>query len=198
MLLYLTEDRQPRLHAFISVVSYLLVPSCPSLRHSVALLLCLCHSSGSPALLDEIMATFDPPIVRALIRNTLPSDKHRAVFDEDWESAVVSKKKAWRKHRKESTYNEDQLEWEANVIKYVDYVNRLTAAMEEKPASFLPDRLPLYGLTFLPPTYCDLLKRQKDAVMMPNTTYLQPLNVVHPFYFTNLGMCPACDSTEIT
>ncbi|TFY77528.1 hypothetical protein EWM64_g6486 [Hericium alpestre] len=142
------------------------------------------------------MATFDPRIVRALIRNTLPDTKH-AGFDADWDQAVASKVTAWAKNRKANTYNEDQLEWEANVIKYVDYVHRLTMAIGGQPASFLPDSLPLYGPHFLPPTYDDLLKRQKNAVIAPNTAYLQPITVVHPFYLPNIAMCPVCDSTEI-
>ncbi|TFY83333.1 hypothetical protein EWM64_g678 [Hericium alpestre] len=144
------------------------------------------------------MSTFDPAVVRAIIRNTLPSSAKRSAFDKDWDKAVAAKVKGWQKSRKKIYGMTEQLQWEANVVKYVDYVHKLTMPFPGKPTSSLPSDIPLYGPQFLPPTYRDLTMHHNAPKIQAGLTYLKPIFTCHPFYFPELAICPGCDSTNIT
>jgi hypothetical protein len=61
----------------------------------------------------------------------------------------------------------------------------------------LPDDIPLLGPRFLPPTYLHVKKRVQHAAIKPETAYLKPLNIVHPFYYPDLSKCPKCDSVDV-
>ncbi|TFY76247.1 hypothetical protein EWM64_g7763 [Hericium alpestre] len=144
------------------------------------------------------MSAFDPVVVRTLIRNTLPLACQKS-FETEWKSAVDQRVKSWLKHRTTAKSSRPQaraqFEWDANVVKYVDHINKLTKAGPS--GSFLPNGLPLYGPRFVPPTYRDLTRRQKAPKIDPELTYLKPLHVIHPFYFPEVdSACPVCGSTN--
>ena len=42
--------------------------------------------------------------------------------------------------------------------------------------------------------YLHLKQRQVTPKIVPETTYLKPLNIVHPFYYASLRCCPQCKS----
>lgn len=97
-----------------------------------------------------------------------------------------------------------QLQWESSVVEYVNYLWKSTrvhgnakgvAATSFKPLS---RDIPLYGPKFIPPSYMDLERRSATPDITPQTMYLRPLRVVHPFYFhqRKFHQCPACDSSN--
>ena len=96
-----------------------------------------------------------------------------------------------------------QLEWEAHILEYVGFLYRLTKYRRNSgqvgvvPPPSLPKEIPLLGPRFLPPSYLHLQKRQPTPIIQPQTAYLKPLNVVHPFYHPELDKCPQCDSTDV-
>lgn len=57
--------------------------------------------------------------------------------------------------------------------------------------------IPFLGPHFTPPTFIHSQKRLVTPDITPDTTYLKPLNVVHPFYYPELACCPQCDSKKI-
>ena len=61
----------------------------------------------------------------------------------------------------------------------------------------LPVGIPLLGPRFVPPTYLHVKKREDNVAIQPETAYLKPLNVIHPFYYPDLGKCPRCDSLDV-
>lgn len=82
---------------------------------------------------------------------------------------------------------------------YVDFVNRKTRVHAgckdpSKAPTVLVKNVPIYGPRFTPPSYLDIQRRQAVPLITP--TYLQPLNVIHPFYYQNLGKCPQCGSND--
>ncbi|KAM6489712.1 hypothetical protein JOM56_014735, partial [Amanita muscaria] len=93
-----------------------------------------------------------------------------------------------------------QLEWEAAIVQYVNFVHDTTRARPKKSAVSLPrlsNEIPLLGPRFLPPSYLHARKRPGNAPIEPELMYLRPLNVVHPFYYPSLARCPQCCGTNI-
>ena len=93
-----------------------------------------------------------------------------------------------------------QLEWEAHVVEYVGFIYRLTKCHGNSKKGTLPPSLPkgipILGPRFLPPLYLHIRKRQTVPIIRPETAYQKPLNIIHPFYYENFGLCPQCGSTE--
>ncbi|KAF9522231.1 hypothetical protein CPB83DRAFT_772367, partial [Crepidotus variabilis] len=94
-----------------------------------------------------------------------------------------------------------QLKWEANVIAYVDYIYEKTkvhgnaSTLRVPPA--LSKQVPLLGPTFVPPSYCHVMKRSTLPKIAPETAYIVPLTVVHPFYFAGtISKCPKCSESK--
>ncbi|KAI0694288.1 hypothetical protein BC835DRAFT_1274749 [Cytidiella melzeri] len=100
---------------------------------------------------------------------------------------------------------QDQLEWEAHVVKYVNYMSCSKSAVKtgqpKKGAAFrVLSSLPVWGPVFNPPTFSDVLRRDPHALVnkktgrleeiKPTQAYLRRLTVVHPFYFPQLRRCP--------
>ena len=97
----------------------------------------------------------------------------------------------------------DQLQWEANVIEYVNYITASKAAVTTSRSKLgtyqLPPSVPLWGPVFYPPTFDDIAKRYPATLrdkqttrlqITPNAAYLRPLTVIHPYYFKSLRRCP--------
>lgn len=71
------------------------------------------------------------------------------------------------------------------------------ASTDKIPPS-LKKEVPLLGPIFVPPSYQCLSKRSNFPVITPETAYLVPLTVVHPFYHSGLlNACPRCDLKDI-
>lgn len=108
----------------------------------------------------------------------------------------------WANHptRKKYPRPPAQLEWEAAIVQYVNFVQDATRARPKKSAMSLPrlsNEIPLLGPHFLPPSYLHARKRPGNAPIEPEVMYLRPLNVVHPFYYPSLARCPQCCGTNI-
>lgn len=114
---------------------------------------------------------------------------------------VHSRVETWKKNRGENQLcHEEQLEWEAHIIQYVNFIYGITKVhgnAKEKTPTSLSSQIPLYGPRFVPPTYLNLSKRDSTPVISPTTLYLKPVNIIHPLYFDGLAVCPQCSSSEV-
>ena len=92
-----------------------------------------------------------------------------------------------------------QLEWEAAVVQYVNFVWEKTqlCSMEPDVAPQLSDSIPLLGPHFMPPTYLHASKWSDAMHADPVLMYLCPLNIIHPFYYPDLAKCPCCEGTNV-
>ncbi|KAL6307078.1 hypothetical protein BKA93DRAFT_770448 [Sparassis latifolia] len=107
---------------------------------------------------------------------------------------------AWKRARVSQSQYAEQLEWEAHIVEYVNFVHeRMKAHGNAKLATerSLRRDLPLYGPRFIPPTYLDIAKRSATPKITPEMTYLKPVTIVHPFYFPEITQCPQCDSGDV-
>lgn len=89
-----------------------------------------------------------------------------------------------------------QLDWESEVVEYVTFIWEKTRARKKgtAPAKLNPEA-PLLGPRFIPPEYLHLQKRPGTSFdLSPETQYLKPVNIVHPFYYPGLACCPQCQS----
>ncbi|KAF8580073.1 hypothetical protein K439DRAFT_1302063, partial [Ramaria rubella] len=108
---------------------------------------------------------------------------------------------AWSKTHRGKTASDAQFTWEANVLEYVDFVHKkihVHANSKNALPRSLSSNILLFGPHFLPPSYLHIQKRKTEPVA-PQTAYLKPLTVIHPFYYPELdGVgCPHCGSKEI-
>ena len=92
-----------------------------------------------------------------------------------------------------------QLEWESQVVEYVNFIWDKTRPRKKgnAPARLGTD-VPLLGPRFIPPSYLHLRKQAGVLDVKPDMQYLKPVNIVHPFYYPELACCPQCQSTEVT
>jgi hypothetical protein len=94
-----------------------------------------------------------------------------------------------------------QLEWEAHVVEYVNFLWGRTkvhgGAGKEIAAPYLSKDIPLMGPQFVHPSYLQLERRQYAGGPSPATAYIKPINVVHPFYYPTLTRCPKCKSKDV-
>jgi hypothetical protein len=109
---------------------------------------------------------------------------------------------SWKKKRVAEHNSDGQLQWEANVVQYVNFlwdcarVNR--SGGKETNMTYLPKDIPLLGPCFIPPTYSQLERRQYGAAnISPDLSYIKPINVIHPFYYPALTVCPKCQSKDV-
>jgi hypothetical protein len=99
--------------------------------------------------------------------------------------------------------SENQIIWESHVVQYVTHMyNQTRVHGNAKPSLKAPPtidrRIPLYGPRFVPPSYLNQRLHFPKADIKPEVTYLKPLNVVHPFYYKNLDICPHCGTSDQT
>ncbi|KAI0365887.1 hypothetical protein BV20DRAFT_953337, partial [Pilatotrama ljubarskyi] len=99
---------------------------------------------------------------------------------------VEARWKSWHKRRPSQSQYVPQLEWAPHIVEYVNWVYRLTDSAKAP----LKAAIPLLGPRFLPPTYMHVNKRSATADIVPETSYLKALTVIHPLYFDNLKECP--------
>lgn len=108
---------------------------------------------------------------------------------------------AWTKHRGTvQAISIPQLQWEAHIVEYVNTLynqTKIHGNAKNKTAPVLGKNIPLLGPRFVPPTYLHLRKRQVAPNIGPETAYLKPLNIIHPFYYPSLSRCPQCGSLDV-
>ncbi|TFY52964.1 hypothetical protein EVG20_g10326 [Dentipellis fragilis] len=165
------------------------------------------------------MSLFEPFIVRSQIKATIPA-KDQVAWEDGWKRRVAARLDTWgegqKKREKRAKGSKDpkdpketeeeeeepkrltQPEWEVNVLEYVSFLWEKTwvhgnARKGTEPAS-LAKNVPLLGPRFLPPTHFHLQRREKKPDIHPALLYLKPLNVIHPFYYPELGACPQCSA----
>ncbi|RDX40484.1 hypothetical protein OH76DRAFT_1325834, partial [Lentinus brumalis] len=143
---------------------------------------------------------FEPEVVLAIILDSIPPEE-RAPFAENWQTSVSHRVQKWKQSRPPHACMEAQLLWEAHVVEYVIYGYNITKlhgnAKKGSLPPTLPPTIPNFGPRFVPPSYAQLLKRDKKARIKPEVAYVRPLNVVHPFYYDGLKKCPQCDSVDV-
>ena len=165
------------------------------------------------------MSTYEPDVVKAILKSALPVKEQKS-FEKDWEARVshgqnlinmpappltrqqVSKRmKAWKGNSETDMTGERQMRWEAEIVEYVDWVNKLTSIHGNAKAGTvspsLKRQIPILGPQFVPPSYLHIQKRDVTPAIEPEASYLLPFVVVHPFYYPNiLNQCPKCNSSN--
>ncbi|KAJ7037697.1 hypothetical protein C8F04DRAFT_1328715 [Mycena alexandri] len=146
------------------------------------------------------MSVFDPSNFLEILRVSTPTGPKLV---RDWKTATGNRLKSWLNTRPKTLQSDPlvtrQLEWESNVVEYVSYVFKETrhhASSKQTGPKILAKVIPILGPRFLPPTFLDSQKRDPTNIQ-PAVQYMRPLNVVHPFYFDNIGKCPQCSSNDI-
>jgi hypothetical protein len=114
---------------------------------------------------------------------------------------IEEKVGSWKNNRDNQSKHDGQLKWEAEVVQYVEYIHRETSTHGNAGPTVarpnLKKEIPLLGPCFLPPSYQHAMRRETTPKIIPDTAYLKPLTIIHPFYQLGLSQCPQCDSTEI-
>ncbi|THH15644.1 hypothetical protein EW146_g4880 [Bondarzewia mesenterica] len=151
-------------------------------------------ASGRHSASSAIMScVFEPSVVRTILKNSLPSSQ-RNEFEKAWNLAVSKRITTWTNNRMTQSHSPAQLEWEAHVVEYVNFAYERTKVHANSKKGTLPPSLkgdiPIFGPRFVPPTYLHLQKRQSVPTIKPETAYLKPLNIIHPFYYPKLTKCP--------
>lgn len=114
----------------------------------------------------------------------------------------VSKRlKVWSTNIETQAMPKQQLQWEAEVVEYVDYMNKLTSVHgSARAGTIVPSikkDIPIFGLCFTPPSYLHAQKQDVTPIIEPEISYCIPLMIIHPFYYPQLAGCPQCRSTEM-
>ncbi|KAI0712733.1 hypothetical protein C8T65DRAFT_543115, partial [Cerioporus squamosus] len=107
--------------------------------------------------------------------------------------------KGWEGKRKNQSCFTLQLEHEAHICEYVNFLSKHThATAKGAPSTTLSPRIPLLGPHFEPPSFSHIQRRSAAPEIVPDTAYLKPVTIVHPIFFPELRQCPQCRSTDIT
>ncbi len=113
---------------------------------------------------------------------------------------MKSRVNGWKKLHEPHPSSDSQLTWESNVVEYVNYLYHQTKAhgnsknTQPKPLS---KDIPLLGPRFIPPSYFHIQRWHVAPIIEPESAYLKPLNIVHPFYYPRLAHCPQCKSNSV-
>ncbi|KAK7000737.1 hypothetical protein R3P38DRAFT_3218571 [Favolaschia claudopus] len=146
------------------------------------------------------MSVFEAATVQEQLRPHLKEAKSKF---KTWDSKVKDHVESWIKSYPSEFRSEDsqirlQLTFEANIVEYVSLMyteSRHHGNSKATGPKTLPKGFPMLGPRFVPPSLLEAKKRS-PAKIEPNSLYMRPLNVVHPFYYDNL-CCPQCDSADI-
>ncbi|TFY73725.1 hypothetical protein EWM64_g10287 [Hericium alpestre] len=158
------------------------------------------------------MSIFEPNLVRAQICNVLPHGE-RAAFDTNWEKSIEQRLRTWNKNNNHADEQSApaQFEWAVHVVEYVSYLYSATrpAPIPRKKGQPVPDPppkpkprslrpgIPIFGPRFVPPSYLHLEKRSNTPTIEPEMAYLKALNIIHPFYYPQLAICPRCRGKNV-
>ena len=166
---------------------------------------------------------FEPIVIRNILKNLQKGASEQKLFEKKWEENVCLSVKevpakflltktpfqiqhqveSWKKNRDNQSKHGLQLQWEAVVVEYVNYIHHKTSVHGNKSSSTAPPPLkkdvPLLGPCFLPPLYYHTMKRETTLKIIPDTAYIKPLMIIHPVYYCGFGLsqCPQCDSKDI-
>ncbi|TFY76752.1 hypothetical protein EWM64_g7260 [Hericium alpestre] len=183
---------------------FALVMAKPALKLGPHVLSCCSHrpSPASPPYALP-MSIFEPKAIHACIQNVLPTESERKKFNTEWSKLVSKHRKTWGEcnaHADEKI-SQAQFEWVGEVLAYIAFLFKKTrlhgnAGADKKPPS-LKLRVPILGPCFVPPGYLQLEKWSGLPKIMLETAYLQPINVVHPFYSPRLNRCPRYRGSNI-
>lgn len=86
------------------------------------------------------------------------------------------------------------------MLQYVKYLKTVTAAhglSKNTTPRILKAEVPILGPLFIPPTYNHLQQRNTTPEIEPETAYLKPITIIHPFYFPGLAVCPQCGGKDV-
>ncbi|KAK7012718.1 hypothetical protein R3P38DRAFT_2549502 [Favolaschia claudopus] len=147
------------------------------------------------------MASFDPPVVLAILVAAQEPGK-RKKFEDEYKANVAKRVASWTKNREKQSQYQPQLEFEAHVAEYVAFLyteTRPTRTTKNsntvpKPKTLKPS-IPIYGPRFTPPSLIDV--RRRGGSTRPEIAYLRPINIVHPFFYPLLTKCPHCGSDDV-
>lgn len=97
-----------------------------------------------------------------------------------------------------------QLQWESEVIQYVDYIHGKlsvhgnSSALAKDAILTLDKSVPLLGPKFAPPSYLHGMRRKATPTVRPEEAYISAITVVHPVYYPDVFTnCPNCESSNI-
>ncbi|KAJ7027842.1 hypothetical protein C8F04DRAFT_1266630 [Mycena alexandri] len=145
------------------------------------------------------MSVFDPPTMLEILKASAGAIPAQKKFVEDWKAAVKGRLATWLKSRGDDAQLKIQLQWEANIVQYVDFLHKKTTVHANKKHSTgpppLPLGIPILGPRFIPPGL-HTAKKHDPLTVDPSMLYIRPLNIVHPFYY-DISTCPQCDSTDV-
>ncbi|TFY74232.1 hypothetical protein EWM64_g9781 [Hericium alpestre] len=153
------------------------------------------------------MSTFEPDIVRAIIKNALPSKEHDK-FEKRWTKSVNDHVETWSAsnlHADEATAHA-QFTWVAHVVVYIEFLHERTKPAPRSPTGMKPLpltlKIPIYGPHFGPPQHLHIVK-QTPSGKVPKVriemTYLKPITIIHPFYHAaRLSVCPCCHGNNLS
>ncbi|KAJ7165980.1 hypothetical protein C8R46DRAFT_1219750 [Mycena filopes] len=144
------------------------------------------------------MSVFDPPTVLEILKTLAGASNAQKKFATDWKNSVAKRLATWLNSRGNDSQLKIQLEWEANIVEYVDFIHKETSLHGNKKNSTGPPTLrlgiPVLGPRFIPPSL-HAAKKRDPFTAEPSLLYIRPLNIIHPFYY-DISTCPQCDSTE--
>ncbi|KAJ7668743.1 hypothetical protein DFH06DRAFT_1378734 [Mycena polygramma] len=147
------------------------------------------------------MSVFDPQTVLEILKSCVVGMNAQKKFGTEYKAAVAERFKSSLSKHKETPQLKLQLEWEANVVEYVNCVHRLTTvngnSKKTGGAPALPKGIPILGPKFIPPGFIDSQKRGQINIK-PSSLYIRPFNIVHPFYYPDIAICPQCSSKDVT
>ncbi|KAF9078661.1 hypothetical protein BDP27DRAFT_1412611 [Rhodocollybia butyracea] len=137
------------------------------------------------------MSVFEPTAVLATLKS-LEAPSKQASFAREWTVNVEKRAQQWEKNRSKSSQsvNTDQLLWDAHIVEYVNYMHEKRKVKGAGSPKILRPEIPLYGPRFMPPTPFHSTIRQISPQIEPKIFYIKPLNIVHPFYYSELRRCP--------
>ncbi|KAG0700040.1 hypothetical protein DFH29DRAFT_876907 [Suillus ampliporus] len=146
------------------------------------------------------MSVYEPDMMRKLLSALEPKDLQNK-FESNWKNTVKKRVESWTGHNERMTNSRPkrQYEWEAEIVEYINYISDKTRRRSAKALArpYLNLKIPILGPHFVPPSYLHALRRnQSEPVVNPETLYLKPLRVIHPFYHPELARCPRCDCTD--
>ncbi|KAI0685123.1 hypothetical protein BC835DRAFT_1421556 [Cytidiella melzeri] len=149
---------------------------------------------------------FHPEVAIAGLRALIPTTSEQAAFEDEWERNVTTRVKSWTVARQgHQSLQHEQLQWEAHVVEYVNYISCSKSAVKttqtKKGAGCkVPGGLPIWGPVFNPPSFSDILRRDSHVLLnratgkldeiKPDVAYIRRLTVIHPYYFKSLQRCP--------
>jgi hypothetical protein len=84
-------------------------------------------------------------------------------------------------------------------VEYVNFLwNKTKLPGKDGARAYLAKDIPILGPRFIPPSFSLLERRQYGVNSGPETTYIKPFNVVHPFFYPTLEKCPQCHLEDTT